>query len=150
MTFDMCWARHVSFKSKFVQVMSRCRHANHFLSQCCHSSMSPCGDTRQQWVKKNQCRCFTDCSQISPRFSLPEYTPRIVHTTQCSVVFGLFLVALPISCRLNTLRPRQNCRHFGKRHFQMHFLMEMHEFRLQFHWSLFLRVKLITFQHWSI
>ena len=41
------------------------------------------------------------------------------------------------SIMFNTLRARQNCRHFQT--FSSGFLwMKMHEFRLQFHWSLFL------------
>ena len=37
---------------------------------------------------------------------------------------------------------------FRRRHFQMQFLMKMYEFRLRFHWSLFLRFELTIFQHW--
>ena len=49
---------------------------------------------------------------------------------------------------LNTLRPRQDGRHF-RRHFQMHFfLMKMYKFLLRFHWNLFPRVQLMIFQHW--
>ena len=48
----------------------------------------------------------------------------------------------------NTLRPRQNGRHFADDIFKCIFLYEMYEFRLKFHWSLFLRVQLTIFQHW--
>ena len=38
-------------KSTLVQVMAWCRQAtSHYLSQCWHSSMSPYGITRPQWV----------------------------------------------------------------------------------------------------
>ena len=51
---------------------------------------------------------------------------------------------------LNTLRPRQNGRHFADDIFKRIFLKEnvkMSEFRLKFHWSLFIRVQLTIFQH---
>ena len=38
---------------------------------------------------------------------------------------------------------------FFRRHFQMHFReWKMYEFRWRFHWSLFLRVQLMIYQHW--
>ena len=49
---------------------------------------------------------------------------------------------------LNTLRPKQNGRHFTDDTFKRIFLNEMFEFRLKFHWSLFLRVQLTIFQQW--
>ena len=57
---------------------------------------------------------------------------------------------------LNTLRPRQDGCHFGRRYFQMHFLEWKYaflewkyasEFWLKFKWNLFLRVQLTIFQH---
>ena len=48
--------------------------------------------------------------------------------------------------KFNTLRPKWPP--FFRRHFQMHFFMKMHTFRLRFHWSLFPRVQLTIFQHW--
>ena len=39
---------------------------------------------------------------------------------------------------INILRPQQNCRHFPD-DFKCIFLMKIYEFRLRFHWSLFLR-----------
>ena len=50
--------------------------------------------------------------------------------------------------QINTLRPRQNGRHFADDIFKCIFLMKMFEFRLKFQWSLFLRVQLTVFQHW--
>ena len=49
---------------------------------------------------------------------------------------------------INTLRPRQNGRHFPDDIFKCIFLKKMYEFRLRFHWSLLLRVQLTIFQHW--
>ena len=48
----------------------------------------------------------------------------------------------------NTLRPRQNGRHFADDIFKCIFLTKMFEFQLKFHSSLFLRVQLTIFQHW--
>ena len=57
-----------------------------------------------------------------------------------NVVFKMVVI---LSCLqwVNTLRPRQNCRHFP-----MHFL----EWKciLTFHWILFLKVRLAILQHW--
>ena len=48
----------------------------------------------------------------------------------------------------NSLRPRQNGCHFADDTFTRIFLNEVLEFRLNFHWSLFMRVQLTLFQHW--
>ena len=50
---------------------------------------------------------------------------------------------------LDTLRPRQNGRHFADDTFKWIFFMKMYGFRLKFHWNLFLRIRLTIFQHWS-
>ena len=49
---------------------------------------------------------------------------------------------------LNSLRPRQNGRRFADDTFKAFSWMKMLEFRLIFHWSLFLRVQLTIFHHW--
>ena len=48
---------------------------------------------------------------------------------------------------VNTLRPRQDGRYFADNVLKCIFLSKMCEFRLRFHWSLFLRVQLTIFQH---
>ena len=48
----------------------------------------------------------------------------------------------------NTLRSRQNGRHFADDILKYIFLKKMHEFHLRFHLSLFLRFELTIFQHW--
>ena len=72
-----------------------------------------------------------------------------------------FIICHPYSCRwtqsedtvnshlnINTLRPRQNGRHFPDDIFKsIFFKMKMHELWLRFHWNLFLRVHLAIFQH---
>ena len=49
---------------------------------------------------------------------------------------------------VSTLRPRQNGRHFADDTFKHIFVMKMLQFRLKFHWSLFIRIQLTIFQHW--
>ena len=50
---------------------------------------------------------------------------------------------------INTLRLRQNCRHFADNIFKCTFFNEnVYDFRLRFHWGLFLRFQLTIFQHW--
>ena len=49
---------------------------------------------------------------------------------------------------INTLRPRQNGRHFQTTFSNVFSWMKMYEFRLKFHWTLFLRVQLTISQHW--
>ena len=48
----------------------------------------------------------------------------------------------------NTLRPVRNRGHFTDDILDAFSWMKMNEFRLKFHWSLFLRVQLIIFHHW--
>ena len=50
-------------------------------------------------------------------------------------------------CGINTLRPRQNGCHLADDIF-MHFWMKMYNFRLKFHWSIFLWVQSTIFPHW--
>ena len=50
--------------------------------------------------------------------------------------------------KLNTLRPRQNGRHISDDTFKPISWMNVFEFRLKFHLSLFLSVLLTIFQHW--
>ena len=48
----------------------------------------------------------------------------------------------------HTLRPTQNGSHFANNIFKCIFFHEIVEFRLKFHWNLFLRVQLTTGFHW--
>ena len=50
--------------------------------------------------------------------------------------------------RFNTLRPRQNCRHFTNDISNAFSLMKIYEFCLRFYLNLFLRFQLTIFQHW--
>ena len=68
-------------------------------------------------------------------------------------LFWCMLYSSPINswvvahiCIMNSLRPRQNGRHFPENIF-IFLERKMYEFRLQFHWSLFLRVQFTIFQH---
>ena len=49
---------------------------------------------------------------------------------------------------VNTLRPRQNGCHWQTTFSNAFSWMKIYEFRLRFHWNLFLRVQLTIFQHW--
>ena len=49
---------------------------------------------------------------------------------------------------INSLRPRQDGRHFPDDISNAFSWMKMHKFRLIFHWNLFPRVQLTIFQHW--
>ena len=74
----------------------------------------------------------------------------------CTVVtrsanFQIILRLLKLLRYVNTLRPRQNGRHFADDPFKRIFLNEnvyIYKFRLRFHWSLFPRVQSTIFQHW--
>ena len=58
------------------------------------------------------------------------------------------LVIPPTFISINTLRLRQNVQTtFSRRHFKCFSWIKMYEFRLRFHWSLFLRIQLNIFQH---
>ena len=56
-------------------------------------------------------------------------------------------VTMAVGNIINTLRPRQNCRHFADGNFKCIFLSKNYEFRLKFHWLLFLRVQITLFQN---
>ena len=52
-------------KSTLVQVMAWCcQTTSHYLSQCWHSSLSPYGITRPQWVKNNQMNINTNYAAL--------------------------------------------------------------------------------------
>ena len=67
-----------------------------------------------------------------------------------SYVYGTGTGKDYIHLKLDTLRPRQDGRHFSDGIFKWIFLNEKKEFRSKFHWSLFLRFQLTIFQHWFI
>ena len=86
------------------------------------------------------------------------------------IVNLMWLRTSPCLPNINTLRPRQNGRHFADDTFKWIFLthlgrdkmiaisqtissnkfswIKMFEFRLKFHWTLFLRVQFTISQHW--
>ena len=67
------------------------------------------------------------------------------------VVIPVLLSTWSRSCRtfwLNTLRPRQNGRHFADDIFKCIFLNENVWIPIKIHWRLFVRVQLTIFQHW--
>ena len=68
----------------------------------------------------------------------------------CWGVIGLFLPVPTHHCLLNSLRQRNNkMAAFSQTTLSNAFSwMEIFEFRLKIHWSLFLRVQLTIFQHW--
>ena len=69
-----------------------------------------------------------------------------------AVAYCLFIVKpLPapmLTCQFNTLRQRQNGRHFADAIFKCFFLNENAWIPIKFHWSLFPRVQLAISQHW--
>ena len=73
-------------------------------------------------------------------------------TTKCKTIFFIDYSTFWINFAdqllyfFNSLRPRQNWHHLADDIFK--YGMEMYEFRLRFHWSLFLMAQLIKFQHW--
>ena len=77
------------------------------------------------------------------------------HTQQLGVLYTLLHEVWrhhswmrSICYSLNTMRPRQNGRHFQTTFSNGFCWMKLYEFRLKFHWSLFLGVQLTIFQHW--
>ena len=65
-----------------------------------------------------------------------------------SPVFSLMGNVHTNACLVNSLRPRQMDAISQTTFPSVFSWMKMYEFRLKFHWSLFLRVQLIIFQHW--
>ena len=124
-------------ESTLVLVMAWCRQAtSHYLSQCWLRSMSPYGIIRPQWIKK---KCL---------YSLP--------SSRCSgsqpAVPGSRLEGggtdLEDYGQWNTHRSRDKMAAISQKIFSNAFSwMKTYEFRLSFHWSLFLRFELTIFQH---
>ena len=98
------------------------------------------GATRPHWVEHEVCTKFV--------------MKNIFSTSQKSVRSVAFVIHLGDeknsnfnwALGLNSLRLRQNRRHFAEDIFKFNLLKE-NEFWLRFHWSLFLRVPLTIFQH---
>ena len=89
--------------------------------------------TRPQWVN-NRCNyVYIPWSQIN---CASKRGPILILTDRHSIRGGTEY-ALAID-EFNTLRPRQNGRHFPDDSFKWIFVNEMYEYRLTFHWSLFL------------
>ena len=61
---------------------------------------------------------------------------------------AITLALLAFVTPINTLRPRRSERHLADDIWSAFSWMKMFEFRLEFHWSLFVRVKLTIFQLW--
>ena len=81
-------------------------------------------------------------SQLSNPSDLPCWT------TNRKLTFSWKITLQGAIPPLNILRPKEDGRHFADDTFKCIFLMKTFEFRLGFHWSLFLMFELTTFQHW--
>ena len=68
----------------------------------------------------------------------------------CTMFYYSILLNAVHSYDINTLRPRQNGRHFANDTFKRIFVDENFRILMKFHWSLFLRVQfwLRIFHHW--
>ena len=64
------------------------------------------------------------------------------------ITFKLQTHTIGVRKWVNTLRPRQNGRHFQTTFSNAFFSMKMYQFRSRFHCDLFLRVQLTIFLHW--
>ena len=109
------------------------------------------------WQAPRQ-QCCRDAFQISERYDHYNTKSRGFETSRDLAVSHLVLLQLwNDDFRLgttglqyslvNTLRPKQNGRQYSDI-FKCIFLMKIYEFRLRFHWIVFPRVQLTTFQHW--
>ena len=75
--------------------------------------------------------------------------PSILHQTSYPRALKQYILCqAPWIWKFNLLRPRQNGRLFPMTFSDAFSWMKVNEFRLRFHWSLFLRVQLPIFQHW--
>ena len=87
-------------------------------------------------------------SRISPRAIFHSMAYSQVKLLVWPNVCGWVLSQVPHHDTMIALRPRQNGRHLPDDIFKCIFLMKMYEFRLRFHWSLFLGVQTTISQHW--
>ena len=72
-----------------------------------------------------------------------------VATRDCEYIVQVPLVTSTWFSSINTLRPKQITAIFRTTSLKASSWMKIHEFRLRFHKSLFLRVQLTIFQFWS-
>ena len=81
------------------------------------------------------------CNCPSWTFTIPLVNTLRPRLNGCLIIFRCncpsWTSTIPL---VNTLRPRQNGSHFQTTFSNAFFCMKMYEFRLRFHWSLFLRV----------
>ena len=89
--------------------------------------------------------CFKVHRTLFPRIPIDNKRQLIQIVAWCQTDGGS--LSGGITAQFATLRPRQNGRLLQT--FSNAFSwMKMYEFRLMFHWSLFIRVQLTIFQHW--
>ena len=106
-----------------------------------------CNNHISTWVLDFRIRTHYTQSDIKSIWSCTEtnYSVDIIlfalKHTGAVILFVDFLI-------INTLRPRQNGRHFADDIFNIFSWMKMYEFRSNLHWNLFLWVQLTMFQHW--
>ena len=89
--------------------------------------------------------------------STADILPCLVHDMKSEEMYVMdkqrnFVLKIPhllmdTQCFFNTLRTRQNGRHFTDDMLKCIFVKKMYEFQLEFHWSLFLRFQLKKDQH---
>ena len=122
--------------STLVQVMAWCRQAtSHYLSQCWPRSMSPNGVARPQWVNSNKScgtKFINSLNVTTFKYAqLKSYDTKIINSLNVTT----FKHAQFKSCNtkfinsmnnttFNTLRPRQNGRHFADAIFKRIFVNE--------------------------
>ena len=147
-------------KLTLIQVMAwrhqdKSQAISHHLNQYWPRSVSPYGITRPQWVevyliKYAQFFCalfwFGDCFTILGGCKSFAYSS---FSTRASVAAVLSRYLCVSSCLwVNTLRPRQNGRHFADDTFKRIFFNENVRISINFHWNLFLRFQSTIFHHW--
>ena len=93
------------------------------------------------------------CYIISYQPLCSEVTGILIQVTRCisscnSCNFASGLNMIQHSVLIHTLRPRQMAAFFQTTFSNAFSWMKMYQFRLRFHWGLFLLVQLTIFQHW--
>ena len=113
---------HTDDKSTLVQVMAWCRQAtSHYLSQCWPRSLTPYGITRPQWVNTGP-----HCMSVLIEVMAWCCQARSHYFKQCctGTMFPYGITGPQGDFFINTLRLRQNGRHFTDDNFKCIFLNE--------------------------
>ena len=136
-TAEMCDTRCSILSLVILSKSRRCyQHRQFHFSNWYHICHN---DVQMMWANSNSCYLK---SSYRMDYSMMIYPNN-------NAVTGCVTSTVIVTVKINTLRPRQMAAIFQTTFWNVFSWMKMFEFRVKFHWSLFLKVQLTMLQHWS-